>query len=118
MNGPYFQQGLASEVPGTATNTYLLAEAGTWADYGGKFLLARELERQRCAQMPAARGQAQLLRRQRKLVPGEQTAVVRAMVAEFPGWQLSRHIKHKCVRWHKNKPQEVEVLARKQNFST
>lgn len=51
-------------------------------------------------------------------VPGEQTAAVRAKVAEFPGWQLSRHIQYKCVLWHKNKPQEVEVLARKRNFCT
>lgn len=68
--------------------------------------------------MPAARDQAQLLRRQRKLVHGEQAAAVRAMVAKFPGWQLRRHIKYKCVLWHKNKPQEVEVLALKQNFCT
>lgn len=36
-------------------------------------------------QMPAARNQTQLLKRQRKLVRGEQTAAVHVMVAKFPG---------------------------------
>lgn len=95
----------------------MVAEAGTWGNDGGKFLLLARGPRG-CAvpQVPAARDQAQLLGQQRKLVHGEQTAAVHAMVAKFPGWQLSRHIKYKCVQWHKNKPQEVEVLALKRNF--
>lgn len=86
---------------------------------GGEFLLlAREPKKQLRAPETCAKDQAQLLRRQRKLVHGEQTAAVHVMVAKFPGWQFSRHINYKCVLWHKNKPQEAEVLALKRNFHT
>lgn len=116
-NGPSFQQRPASEVTGTATNhtwwrRQVLGRLRRQVSSGKRALEAALCPGARC------QGPSPAAQRQRKLVHGEQTAAVCAMVAEFPGWQPSRHIKYKCVLWHNNKPQEVEVLARKQNFCT
>ena len=74
-------------------------------------LLTRKLKRQLCCQglSPAARATEET---------GAQRAncCCDATVARFPGWLLRRHIKCKCVLWHKYKPQEAEVLALKRNF--
>lgn len=71
---------------GAATNTDMVAQAGTWEDTRGKFLLlATEPERQFCTPDACCEGPSPAAQTTEETVHGGLTTARRVMVANLPG---------------------------------